>query len=53
MASSIDRKALRQHLDKILMDGWLNEGDITLIADKVIHLFQPIIEKAESKTKNK
>jgi len=53
MANSIDRKALRQKLDKILMDGWVNEEDITLIADKVIHLFHPIIKQAESKTKNK
>jgi hypothetical protein len=45
----INRKALRQQLDKILLDGWVNEEDITLIADKVIHLFQPIIKQAEKK----
>lgn len=45
----IDRKALRQQLDKILMDGWTQGEDITLIADKVIHLFQPIIKQAEKK----
>ncbi len=49
MVKSINRKALRQQLDKILMEGWEAGEDITVIGDRIIFLFMPFLKPSGKK----